>query len=207
MPPVSGIAPGRAIRRFHYGFHLGLPDRIQKGSDSQAEPILVPTASRTYTEPFQTSAIGQERTCNVAPPYSRIHAPMINIRSCTSNRGLRISYARDSYLLVELAGFPVSASVEVWVETGDAARLQAFLADLGKQERPWNGMREWQSIEDDFNLSATCTPLGHVVFNVQMHGLQGAPEEWAVTAGIDYELGRLASLSSGLDFENTTAHR
>ena len=93
------------------------------------------------------------------------------------NRELRISYARDSYLLVELDGFPVSASVEVWVETGDAASLQAFLADLGKQERPWAGRREWQSIEDDFKLSATCTALGHVVFNVQMRGLQGAPEE------------------------------
>jgi hypothetical protein len=132
---------------------------------------------------------------------------MINIRSCTSNRELRISYARDSYLLVELVGFPVSASVEVWVETGDAANFQAFLVDLGKQERPWNGMREWQSIEDDFKLSATCTALGHVVFNVQMRGLQGAPEEWAVTAGIDYELGRLERLSSGLDFEDASAGR
>ena len=133
--------------------------------------------------------------------------PMITIRSCTSNRELRIRHARDSYLLVELAGFPVSASVEVWVETGDAAGLQAFLADLGKQERPWNGMREWQSIEDDFKLSATCTALGNVVFNVQMRGLQGAPEEWVVTAGIDYELGRLEHLSSDLAFDDTSAGR
>lgn len=132
---------------------------------------------------------------------------MINIRSCTSNRELRISYARDSYLLVELVGFPVSASVEVWVETGGAASLQAFLADLGKQERPWTGMREWQSIEDDFKLAATCTALGHVVFNVQMRGLQGAPEEWAVTAGIGYELGRLERLSSSLDFEDASTGR
>lgn len=116
---------------------------------------------------------------------------MINIRSCSSNRELRISCASDSYLLAELVGSPVSAKVEVWVETGDAAGLQAFLADLGKQGRPWSGVREWQSIEGDFKLSATCTALGNVVFNVELHGLQGATEEWAVTAGIDYELGEL----------------
>jgi hypothetical protein len=119
---------------------------------------------------------------------------MINIRSCSSNRELRITYASDLYLVVELIGFPVSAKAEVWVETGDAAGLQAFLADLGRQGRPWNGARKWGSIEGDFKLSATCSALGNVVFNVEMRGLQGATEEWAVTAGIDYELGQLERL-------------
>lgn len=129
---------------------------------------------------------------------------MIAIRSCTSNGELQISYAGDSHLLVKLAGFPVSASVQIWVENGDASGLQGFLADLGKQQRPWKGRREWQSIEDDFKLSATCTALGNVLFTVQMRGLQGAPEKWAVTAGIDYELGRLERLSSGLDPEDVS---
>lgn len=124
---------------------------------------------------------------------------MINIRSCSSNRELRISRASDSYLLAELVGSPVSAKVEVWVQTGDAAGLQAFLADLGKQGRPWGGARVWESIEGDFKLSATCTALGNVVFNVELHGLQGATEEWAVSAGIDYELGELERLFPGGD--------
>ena len=128
---------------------------------------------------------------------------MINIRSCSSNRELKISCASNSYLLVELAGFPVSAKVEVWAETGDAAGLQAFLTDLGKQENPWSGMREWQSIEGDLKLSATCNALGNVVFAVELRGLQGASEEWAVTAGIDYELGQLKRLSQGLDSPET----
>lgn len=129
---------------------------------------------------------------------------MINIRSCSSNRELRISRASDSCLLAELTGFPVSAKVEVWGETGDAAALQAFLADLGKQGRPWGGTREWQSIEGDFKLSATCTALGNVVFNVELHGLQGATEEWAVTAGIDCELGQLQRLSQEYESEKTS---
>lgn len=119
---------------------------------------------------------------------------MINIRSCSSNRELNISCPSESCLLVELVGFPVAAKVEVWAETDDAAGLQAFLADLGRQDRPWRDTRKWQSIEGDFNLSATCTALGNVVFDVELHGLQGAPEEWAVTAGIEYELGQLERL-------------
>jgi len=126
---------------------------------------------------------------------------MIHIRSCSSNRELKISRASDSYLLAELTGFPVSAKVEVWFETGDAAGLQAFLADLGKQGRSWSGKRAWQSLEGDFRLSATCTPLGNVVFNVELHGLQGATEKWAVTAGIDYELGQLERVFQESDYE------
>lgn len=52
---------------------------------------------------------------------------MINIRSCSSNRELRISCASDSYLLAELVGIPVSAKVEVWVET---AMLPGFKRSL-----------------------------------------------------------------------------
>jgi hypothetical protein len=124
---------------------------------------------------------------------------MFSIRSCCSNHELKVTFAGDSYLLVELAGFPVSARVEVWAETGDAAGFQAFLADLGRQRRAWSGRREWQSLEGDFKLSATCTALGNVVFVVELCGLQGASEEWAVTAGIDYELGQLERLARGFD--------
>jgi len=66
---------------------------------------------------------------------------MINIRSCSSNRELRISCASGSYLLAELVGFPVSAKVEVWVETGDAAGLEAFLAEVGAAVGSTSGSR------------------------------------------------------------------
>lgn len=91
----------------------------------------------------------------------------------------------------------------MWVEAGDAAGLQAFFVDLGKQGRPWSGKKEWQSLQGEFGLSATCTVLGNVVFNVELHGLQGATEEWAVTAGIDYELGQLERLFHETESEKT----
>lgn len=128
---------------------------------------------------------------------------MISIRSCSSNRELRITYTSDSHLVAELVGFSVSARLEVWLETGDAAGLQAFLVDLGKQGQPWSGTREWESIEGDFRLSVTCTALGNVIFNLTLRGLQGATEEWALTAGIDYELGQLEHLAQESNFEQT----
>lgn len=106
-------------------------------------------------------------------------------------------------MLAELVGFALSAKVEVWVETGDATGLLTFLAELGKQGGPWSDTREWQSIEGDFKLSVTCTALGNVIFNVELRGLQGATEEWAVTAGIDYELGQLQRLFQGSGSEKT----
>jgi hypothetical protein len=37
---------------------------------------------------------------------------MIYIRSCSSNRELKISQASDSYLMAEFTGFPVSAKLK-----------------------------------------------------------------------------------------------
>ena len=46
-------------------------------------------------------------------------------------------------------------------------------------------------------------PLLYAKKREQKHNaVQGEPEVWAVTAGIDVELGRLECLSSSLDFED-----
>jgi hypothetical protein len=55
---------------------------------------------------------------------------MFSIRSCSSNRELKIIFASDSYLLVELAGFPVSATVEVWPEPVTQLDFKLFLLML-----------------------------------------------------------------------------
>jgi len=34
-----------------------------------------------------------------------------------------------------------------------------------------SGTQEWQSTDGDFKLSATCTVLSNVVFDVELHGL------------------------------------
>ncbi|MDD1607801.1 MAG: DUF6228 family protein, partial [Methylococcaceae bacterium] len=88
----------------------------------------------------------------------------------------------------------VSASTEVWAYT-DANGLNEFFQELGCLERPWQGQRSWASIEGEFSLSATCTSLGNVTFHVTLFGLQGAPEEWSVQAGLETDFGQLEQIA------------
>lgn len=121
---------------------------------------------------------------------------MLSIRSTTSNRALEIRKESDGYLSVHLHGHPVTALTVVWVETGDVHSLVEFFSELGHSEGPWNGAKQWCSLEDDFRLNATCSSLGSVTFQVAFSGLQGAPEEWRVVAGLETELGQLEGLAA-----------
>jgi hypothetical protein len=99
----------------------------------------------------------------------------------------------DSFY-IELKGFDVSASTEVWAYT-DAYGLNEFFQELGCLERPRQGQRSWASIEGEFSLSATCTLLGNVTFHVTLFGLQGTPEEWSIEAGLETEFGQLEQIA------------
>lgn len=119
---------------------------------------------------------------------------MFSIHSTSSRRELVFSAHKDDYFHVELKGFEVSASANVWAYT-DANGLNEFFQELSRFERPWQGRRSWATIENDFSLSATCTSLGNVTFHVTLLGLQGAPEEWRVEAGLVTELGQLEQIA------------
>jgi len=101
---------------------------------------------------------------------------------------------KDDYFRVELKGFEVSASAEVWAYT-DASGLNEFFQELSRFERPWQGQRNWATLENDFSISAICTSLGNVTFHVALLGLQGAPEEWHVEAGLVTDLGQLEQIA------------
>ena len=84
----------------------------------------------------------------------------------------------------------------VWAYT-DGKGLAALLARLASYERPWSSGECWESIEGEFSLSATCSPLGEVGFSVCIRGLQGAPEEWQASATLTTELGQLPKIAAG----------
>ncbi|MGY0653105.1 DUF6228 family protein [Luteimonas sp. A537] len=100
------------------------------------------------------------------------------------------------YFTVELRGASVQATHTVWAHT-DARGLANLFARLATYERPWSGNERWESIEGEFLLSATCSPLGEVNFSVRILGLQGAPEEWQVSASLTTELGQLPKVAAG----------
>ncbi len=119
---------------------------------------------------------------------------MFSIHSTSSRRELIFSAHKDDYFHVELKGFDVSASADVYAYT-DAQGLNNLFQELGHLEKPWQGQRSWASIEQDFSISATCTSLGNVTFNITLLGLQGAPEAWRVEVGLVTELGQLEQIA------------
>ena len=123
-------------------------------------------------------------------PTLKRYRPMLSIHSTSSNRELHISRGQGGYVVVEIVGHRVTALTEVWIDD-DAAHLGRFFVDLGENERPWKGTREWQSIEGDLKFSVTCNALGNVTFDIHLSGMPGAPEEWSVRVGLDTELGQL----------------
>lgn len=119
---------------------------------------------------------------------------MFSIHSTSSTRELVFSAHKDESFRVELKGFEVSASADVLAYT-DANGLNEFFQELGHLEKRWQGQRSWASIEREFSLAATCTSLGKVTFRVTLLGLQGAPEEWRVEAGLVTDLGQLEKIA------------
>lgn len=123
---------------------------------------------------------------------------MLTIASTTSTRCLHIHRAQPDCLYVALSGEQVTASTSIWLneDADDAASFSDFFRELGAQQTPWQGERQWQSTEGDFTLTVRCSALGAVYFQVVLKGLQGAPEEWQVTVGIESELGQLARIAA-----------
>ena len=115
---------------------------------------------------------------------------MFAIRSCTSDRSLRISEAGHESFTAELLGTGLNASIRVSTHT-DADGLLLFFGDLASQERPWHGVRAWESLEEDFRIAASCSRLGEVHFEITLRHLQGAPEECSISAGLLTEFGQL----------------
>lgn len=120
---------------------------------------------------------------------------MLCIHSTSSNRELRIRRGQGGYFIVEILGHRVSALTEVWIDE-DAPHLGRFLAALGATESPWEGSREWKSLESDLEFSVTCTPLGNVTFDILLSGMPGAPEEWSVQVGLETEFGQLSRIAN-----------
>ena len=88
----------------------------------------------------------------------------------------------------------MSASTDVWATT-DNNGLNAFFQEIASFKNPWQGTRDWGSLEGEFEISATCTTLGHVIFEVKMAGQIGGTEEWKAQFCLETELGQLETIA------------
>jgi hypothetical protein len=116
------------------------------------------------------------------------------ISSNVSARKLVFSQRRGDSFLVELLGHGLNASLTVSAHT-DAMGLLKWLERLAEYHAPWKGEDDWQTLEGEFRISAQCSVLGSVHFQVHLWGLPGAREEWRVSAGLESELGLLPDVA------------
>jgi hypothetical protein len=119
---------------------------------------------------------------------------MFSIRSNSSDRELTFRDLSGDYFTVELLGAELRAIRGVYAYT-DHLGLVRFFETLAAYERPWDQPCEWGSLEGEFNISASCSSLGEVLFTVSISGQPGVSEEWQLSFSITSELGLLPSIA------------
>lgn len=125
-----------------------------------------------------------------------MNAPVLTIRSASSDRALIIGEPTGGCFPVRLTGYALASVAELWVESGDADSLASYFDELGRREVPWEGVHAWASLEGDSRFAATCSPCGRVLFRLSFAGLEGAPEQWCLEAGIETELAQLPRIAA-----------
>jgi len=115
---------------------------------------------------------------------------LFSIHSVSSDRELIFSAHHDEYFNVELKGAGLSMSTQVWAPS-EYRSPNVFFQELASYTKPWQTEPGWESFEDEFAISATCTPFGNVIFQVKFSGQKGDREEWSGLANLETELGQI----------------
>ena len=123
-----------------------------------------------------------------------MESPSFSIKSSSSEREIFFLDPTEDGFTVAYHSIDVQASCGVY-EFLHNDGIATLLQRLASFERPWPGSEQWSSLEGEFSISATCSPLGIVTFIVDLSGLPGAPEEWRLVASLTSELGQLQRLA------------
>lgn len=77
----------------------------------------------------------------------------------------------------------------------DPQGVSRLFLDAAAHPKPWSGELLYQSLEQEFAMSASCDALGHVQLTITFARL-GAEEEWSAIASVQIELGQLSQLAA-----------
>ena len=107
------------------------------------------------------------------------------IKSSNTAATLTFLERKGDYFSVCFESPGVSVKKRVWGYT-DCEFLVGLFETISREWRGWKGALDWNSIESDYCLSATCDSLGHVMLEIQIREVEG-PEVWSseVSLGID----------------------
>lgn len=91
-----------------------------------------------------------------------------------------------SEFVVEVTADDLAARVPVLVAPG-SRELPQFLGDLSDDFRGWDGIRSWQSLEDQLRVDATWLSGGHVA--LLLHITPSVYDKWTLTVEVTVEAG------------------
>jgi hypothetical protein len=122
----------------------------------------------------------------------------LTIKSSRSSGKLKFSERQPpnrpvEYILVSLEDREFAASTSrIYLYQPDD--LVAFLDELAREWKGWQGEKEWKSVEGDFALSGTADGLGVVALRVT---LKSGPfeDDWCVQTVIHVDAGQLEDLA------------
>ena len=103
--------------------------------------------------------------------------PAIVVRSPSSGGTAVLSYDGEETLHVSIKSAALCATKQVWLYT-DGAELNSFFQMLGEKTASWRDVLSWQSVEQDFVISVTCSPLGQIDFKIILHEQCNGDESW-----------------------------
>ncbi len=93
------------------------------------------------------------------------------------------------YVLTAMApGF--NASLEVDVSCGVGTSPADFLAEIAEAWRGWEGVKTWETIEGEFELSASSDSAGHYFLKVRMKG-----GGWSAALAFEVDAGEIEFFS------------
>lgn len=116
------------------------------------------------------------------------------VKSADTEASLIFSQRVGDDFVVELQSMQLRVVQPVCGYT-DPQGVARLFGDAAKHSKPWQGQLQYQSLEQEFSLSATCSLLGVVSLTIGFSRV-GARSEWSATATVQIEFGQLPTLAS-----------
>ena len=133
----------------------------------------------------------------MSPPPEHNSSRALTLHSVVTGLSLKLSNMRADYYTAELNSpeFRIQRDIVSGYFFNDE-KLTTFFDGLAMQEKPWAGEKKWHSLESALLISATCTILGQVTFDIVIRKLHGSMEEWEFRTKLQSELGQLPILAT-----------
>lgn len=97
------------------------------------------------------------------------------------------------YFTVAIQAPNASAIAKIYAYQAES--LVTFFTDVAQSWRGWDGVKEWTSLEGEFELRATSDRLGHVTLGYTLRSGHGQ-YDWCVTGAVELEAGQLERVAA-----------